>query len=203
MPLLDSMRVDFDVSGLMKQVKNLQQAVQEAVIPATQAAAQVFYDEVKLRATNLADTGNLAASIYQFRVKEEQRPGYATYKVSWRKGRGKTKLGVAKSGEEKAVAALPIAYHGALVEYGYIQRYASYIGSDGQWHTAIRPEKRGTPKPKGRASQAAKDAYYVLRKNGPVQHLPRSFLRSGYEAAKGRAAEAFLIEMNRRMDQPL
>ena len=201
MALRDSVRINFDTKGLMAQVKNLKQAIEEAVIPATQAAAQVFYDEVKLRATNLSDTGNLAASIYQYRVKEEQRPGHATYKVSWRKGRGKTKLGVADSAEDKAVKSLPIAYHGILVEYGYIQRYASYVGSDGNWYTAIRAEKRGTPKPKSRASQAVKDAYYVLRKGGPVQHAPRSFLRSGYEAAKGLAMQAFIAEMNQRVEQ--
>lgn len=193
MPKLAEFSVSFNLPAVLDQTDYLRHLVEQAVVPATQAGAEVFYKEVKSRAQGFANTGNLARSIYQYRSKDEQRPGHAQYKISWRKG-GKKK-------DEAAPSGLPIASHGVLVEYGYIQRYASYIGSDGQWYTAIRPEMRGKPAPKRRASQAEKDKYYVLRKGGPVQWLPRSFLRAGFEAAKGRAVEAARMEMMKRINR--
>lgn len=197
MPKLAEFKVSFNLAAVEKQTDYLRQLVTKSVVVATQAGAQVLYDEVRRRAAGFADTGTLARSIYQYRNKDEQRPGHAQYKISWRKG-GKKKD--ASASENKAMSALPIAAHGALVEYGYIQRYASYVGSDGNWYTAIRPEMRNKPRPKGRASQAAKDAYYVPRKGGPVQWLPRSFLRAGYEAAKGRALDAARMEMQKQIN---
>ena len=200
MAKLMEFKVSFDLPSIKAQTERMRQIVENSVVFATQAGAQVFYDEVKTRAYAISDSARLASSIYQYRVKEEQRPGYAQYKISWRKGKSKTRLGVVKTDGEKAIDKLPIAAHGQLIEYGYIQRYASYVGSDGQWHTAVRPEMRGKPKPKRNASLAVKDAYYVLRKGGPVQHAPRSFLRAGYEAAKGRALEAARKAMQKRID---
>ena len=197
MPKLAEFSVSFNLPAIQKQTDYLRHLVETSVVAATQAGAQVFYDEVKTRAGAFANNGNLAASIYQYRNKDEQRPGHAQYKISWRKG-GKKKD--ANKDANAAMAGLPIAYHGQLVEYGYIQRYASYVGSDGQWYTAVRPEMRGKPAPKKRASQAVKDAYYVPRKGGPVQHAPRSFLRAGYEAAKGRAVDAARMEMMKRIN---
>ncbi|MBV2184457.1 MAG: hypothetical protein KUL88_07955, partial [Rhizobium sp.] len=69
------------------------------------------------------------------------------------------------------------APHGHLLEYGHVQRYAVFIGKDGKWHTAIRPEKLGTPKPRRNASQAEKDAYYLPRKGGPRFVAARPFVR--------------------------
>jgi hypothetical protein len=197
MPKLAEFSVSFNLPEIQKQTDYLRHLVETSVVAATQAGAQVFYDEVKGRAQSLANTGNLARSIYQYRNKDEQRPGHAQYKISWRKG-GKKKD--ANKDANAAMSGLPIAAHGQLVEYGYLQRYASYIGSDGQWYTAIRPEMRSKPAPKRSASQAVKDAYYVPRKGGPVQWLPRSFLRAGYEAAKGRAVEAARMEMMKRIN---
>lgn len=197
MPKLAEFKVSFNLPAIQEQTDYLRHVIESSVIAATQAGAQVFYDEVKGRAAGLANTGSLARSIYQYRNKEEKRPGHAQYKISWRKG-GKKKD--ASASENQAMAGLPIAAHGQLVEYGYIQRYASYVGSDGQWHTAVRPSMRGKPAPKRSASQAAKDAYYVPRPGGPVQHLPRSFLRAGYEAAKSRAVEAARMEMIKRIN---
>ena len=193
MPKLAEFSVSFNLPALEAQTDYLRQIVLNSVVAATQAGAQVFYDEVKSRAQGLANTGTLARSIYQWRNKDEQRPGHAQYKISWRKG-GKTK------DDASAPSGLPIAAHGVLVEYGYLQRYASYVGSDGHWYTAVRPEMRNKPAPKRRASQAVKDAYYVPRKGGPVQWLPRSFLRSGYEAAKGRALDAARVKMTERIN---
>lgn len=198
MSKLAEFSVSFNLPDVQRQTDYLRQLVINSMTAATQAGAQVFYDEVKSRAARLSDTGNLAASIYQWRNKDDQRPGHAQYKISWRKGSGKAAIKTKGGGEEGA--GLPIAYHGQLVEYGYLQRYASYVGSDGNWYTAIRPEMRGKPAPKRSASQAVKDAYYVPRKGGPVQWLPRSFLRAGYEAAKGRAADAARMEMMKRIN---
>ena len=197
MPKLAEFSVSFNLPEIQRQTDYLRHLVINSMTAATQAGAQVFYDEVKTRAQSLANTGNLARSIYQYRNKDEQRPGHAQYKISWRKG-GKKKD--ANKDANSAMAGLPIAAHGQLVEYGYIQRYASYVGSDGNWYTAIRPEMRGKPAPKRSASQAVKDAYYVPRKGGPVQHLPRSFLRAGYEAAKNRAMDASRMEMEKRIN---
>ena len=192
MPKLLEFKVGFNLPDIQKQTDYLRHLVETSVVAATQAGAQVFYDEVKTRAQGFANTGNLARSIYQYRNKDEQRPGHAQYKISWRKGGKKND---ASKDANVAMAGLPIASHGVLVEYGYIQRYASYVGSDGNWYTAVRPEMRGKPRPKSRATPAVKDAYYVLRPGGPVQWLPRSFLRAGYEAAKGRALDAARMKM--------
>lgn len=200
MAKLVSLNVSFNLPSVQAQTDYLRDVVESSVIGATQAGANVFYEEVKGRAAGMADTGSLARSIYQYRNRDEQRPGHSQYKVSWRKG-GKKKN--ASKEESAAMAGLPIAAHGQLVEYGFVQRYASYVGSDGQWHTAVRPSMRGKKAPKRSASQAEKDAYYIPRKGGPVQHLPRSFLRAGYEAAKVRAVEAARLEMTKRINNKM
>ena len=201
MPKLAEFTINFNLPAIEAQTDYLRHIVAEAVIPATQAGAQVFYNEVKSRAAGFADTGTLARSIYQYRNKDEQRPGHAQYKISWRKGGKKTD---ANASENKAMSGLPIAAHGVLVEYGYIQRYASYTGRDGKWYTRRKPGVKGTiPKYKGTRAgrQAHYDKYYQLRPGGPVQWLPRSFLRAGYEAAKGKALEAARAEMMKRINK--
>lgn len=60
---------------------------------------------------------------------------------------------------------------------------------NGEWYTVKRPGVTGKP-PGRKASQAQKDAYWMPRKDGPVYWLPKSFLRSGYEAAKEKAVQA-------------
>lgn len=199
MPKLAEFKVSFNLPAIQEQTDYLRHVIESSVIAATQAGAQVFYDEVKGRAAGLANTGSLARSIYQYRNKEEKRPGHAQYKISWRKG-GKKRD--ASASENEAMKGLPIASHGVLVEYGYLQRYASYE-RNGKWYTAVRPEMRGKPAPKRSASQAAKDAYYLPRPGGPVQWLPRSFLRAGFEAAKVRAVEAARLEMTKRINAKL
>jgi len=73
------------------------------------------------------------------------------------------------------------------------------IGKDGKWHTAIRPDKRGTKKPSRRASQAEKDAYYVLRPGGSVQWMGKSFLRGALDKS-GAAQEAIKTEFFKRLN---
>ena len=191
------LRVDFDLAGITTQVDKLRDVIQGAIRPAAQAAAQVFYDEVKLRAGRNKDLGNLAASIYQKYVTYQGSEWlYARYHISWRKGLYRPSV---KKPQRGGWGGLPIAYHGQLIEYGWVQRYATYMDKKGNWWTAVRPEMRGKPKPKRRAPQAVKDAYYVLRKGGPIQHPPRSFLRASYEAKKVEAAAAADREMQERI----
>jgi hypothetical protein len=129
-----------------------------AARPAAQAGAQVFYDQMKSNVRRLGKvSGNLDSAVYQAYSKRNSRKGVAVYHVSWNARK---------------------APHGHLLENGFIQRYASYVGKDGKWYTAVRPAMRGKPAPNSRASQAVKDAYYVLRKGGPIQHPAKAFARN-------------------------
>ena len=86
------LKLEFDLEGLTSQVDKLAEVIQGSIRPAAQAAAQVFYDEVKLRAGRNKDSGNLAASIYQKYVTYEGSERlYARYHISWRKGISKKK----------------------------------------------------------------------------------------------------------------
>ena len=189
--------VKFDSAALDRTFEGMNAAIQGAIRPAAAAGAKVFYDEVKLRAgKNDKGTGNgtLAASIYQKFIPELSLEGHrARYHISWRKGTSKQANADRKAGK----AGLPIAYHGALIEYGWVQRYKTYE-ENGVWYTAVRPEMRGQPKPKRSAPQSVKDKYYVLR-DTPIQHAPRSFLRGSYEAKKAEAVAAVQSELYKRI----
>lgn len=161
-----------DLSALNEQLGAAQEDVERAARPAAQAGAEVLYRAVKRNVAALGEkTGNLYNAIYQAFSERQSWPGHATYEISWNPRK---------------------APHGYLVENGHIQRYASYVGSDGNWYTAVRPEMRGKPKPRRGASQAVKDAYYVLRAGGPVQVPAKAFVRSAASqmAAAQAAAEA-------------
>ena len=186
------LKVEFDMTGLNAQLAAVQAKVKTAIRPAAQAGAQLLYDEVRARVPK--DTGNLMASIYQKHTSSPSADGVlASYAISWRKGRGRG--GVKTLGD--GLAGLPVAFHGQLIEYGWVQRYAMHQGDDGQWYTLVRPSMRNKPPPRGRASQAVKDAYFVLRKGGPIVHAPRSFLRASYEARNTAALAAAKTEFER------
>lgn len=86
-----------------------------AVRPAAQAGAQVLYNAVTANVAALGrKTGNLARSIYQAHSDDKSWYGTETYDVSWNARK---------------------APHGHLVEFGYVQRFERYIGSDGNWYT--------------------------------------------------------------------
>lgn len=130
--------------------------IDQAIRPAAFAGANVLYKEMKGNAERIKKkTGNLSESIYIAYSPEESGEGRATYRVSWN----------AKK-----------APHGGLVEYGHLQRYVTYQRSDGKFVTKAKPGMKGKKKPSGRASQAAKDAYYVLLAN-PVQVAALPFAR--------------------------
>jgi hypothetical protein len=130
-----------DMRGVEAMLLDLTEVTEEAARPAAQAASQVLYEEVKRNVAVIPrKTGNLDSAIYQVFSQDNSSPGRATYHISWNHSK---------------------APHGYLVEMGHIQRYVTYIGKDGQFYTAKRPEARGKPRPSGRASQAAKDAYWM------------------------------------------
>jgi hypothetical protein len=161
-------KIDVDLSGFNELIKDLGEGIEHAIRPAAQAGAQVIYDEAKKNVERIKkNTGNLASSIYQAYDKRASGNQLAAYSVSWN----------AKK-----------APHGQLIEFGHIQRYESYVGRDGKFHTMIRPEKRGQKPPRGRASQAEKDAFYVLRKGGAVQWLAQPFMRPAGDKVEQAAA---------------
>ena len=143
-----------DVSDLNRLIDRMEVDISEAIRPAAQAAAQVFYDEVKRNVGQLkTHTGNLNKSIYQVYNKALSVDGkVAAYDISW----NKTK-----------------APHGWLVERGHLQRYRYYQNAQGQVRPMVRPGMDGRKKPSKRASQATKDAYYVTLPS-PIQ-ISRSY----------------------------
>lgn len=159
-----------DTSGFESLLNDLGVAAEEAVRPAAQAGAQVLYDAVKGNVSRIGRvSGNLAASIYQAYSQTNSGPLTATYHVSW----NHTK-----------------APHGGLVEFGHWQRYQIVRTKGGMLVTAVRPEKAGQSKPRRRASQAEKDAYYVPRPGGPVYVPGKAFMRGALATHSAQALEA-------------
>ena len=167
-------RVDLD--SLNMRLEQDADTLERAARPAAQAGAQVLYIEARRNAMAIRrKTGNLASSIYQAYSERNSGAGHAVYHVSWNAKR---------------------ARHGHLIEWGHIQRYVTYVGSDGNFYTAIRPSMRGKPRPKRRASQAIKDAYYVTLPT-PKQVAAIPFMRRA--AAKGAEAEGAMVAEIMRM----
>lgn len=167
-----------DTRAFDAYIDELEEGIEEAVRPAAQAAAQVLYDAVKQNVASLGrKSGNLDKSIYQAFSPEESRPGSSVYRISWNH---------------------LTAPHGRLIELGYIQRYASYVGKDGKWYTAVRRGVKGkVAKPGRRATQAQKDAYYVPLP-APRQIPPKAFLRQA-QSVFPKALDAMETEFLRRL----
>jgi hypothetical protein len=180
-----------DMGSVNAMLARIEGDIQKAVRPAAQAAAEVLYQAVLKNVDAIGNvTGNLRNSIYQAfsedKSKEAPSGGYqrATYHVSWNASK---------------------APHAQLIEYGHIQRYAVNLSKDGHWYTVVRPQHRAdkrtgkqrTPPPKRNASQAEKDAYYVLRPGGPQQISAKPFLRPAYyqQGAAIEAAKAKLLDV--------
>lgn len=173
----NTLTVKANLTGLKQMLGTIAQDIDEAIRPASQAAAQVFYDEVKRNIRSIGKkTGNLERSIYQVYSKDNSNPKKATYHISWN---------------------TRVAPHGQLIEYGHVQRYMAYINAQGEWKTAIRPSKQGTPKPSRRASQAVKDAYYVPRPGGPQFVAAKPFIRPALDKTPQAlaAAEAVIYKI--------
>jgi hypothetical protein len=164
-----------NLSSLNAMLGEMGDLAEEAARPAAQAAAQVLADEMLSNVQRIRRvTGNLESAIYQVYSKDHSGPGHATYHVSWNHRK---------------------APHGGLVEFGHIQRYVSFVGSDGKWYTAIRSGMRGKRRPARGASQAAKDAYYVTLPE-PKQIAAQPFARpaAGKFPEATAAAEEKLLE---------
>lgn len=152
-----TLNIALDLSGLNSYIDLLGNKAAEAIRPAAQAAAQVLHDEAKANVRKIGrKTGNLESSIYQAYSQQNSNERRAVYQVSWNPRK---------------------APHAHLVEYGHIQRYVVYMRRDGKFVTKIRPGMKGKKKPGRKASQAAKDAYYVPLPQ-PVQVAARPFMRT-------------------------
>jgi hypothetical protein len=175
--------IPIDLSSFDELISAIEDDVAAAVRPAAQAGAEVFYQAVLKNVNAIGKvTGSLAGSIYQKYSEDKSGPGRAVYHVSWR-----TSDAALDANGQRIRTGLPTAPHGHLIEFGHIQRYAVHLGEDGLWHTLVRPSMRGKPRPKSKASQAVKDAYYVLRPGGPKQVGARPFMRPAFY----RQGEAF------------
>lgn len=154
---MPSFSMKADIDRLLQEVNGMEARAEEAARPAAQAAAQVLYDAVKANVARIKKhTGNLDRGIYQAFSIDNSGPGRATYHISWNARR---------------------APHGHLVEYGHMQRYVYYQDEQGHVRPMVRPEAQGKPKPKQRAPQSVKDAYYVPLPGGPRLVAARPFIR--------------------------
>jgi hypothetical protein len=162
-----TIKIVVDTRRLQRKLKDIWEQGELAARPAAQAGAQVFYDEVKLRAPVSEaphffygrvskdggtrtiypfDPGDLKKSIYQTFSKDNSNKTRATYHIAWNH------------------QTVP---YGFMVEFGHIQTRKVYIGSDGLWYTS-------------------KD----LLDDGPKVVKPRPFLRPSADAMRGEAIEA-------------
>lgn len=194
------LKVDFDTAPLLAKIDGIEEKIKKAIRPAAFAGSDVLYKEVRHRALAIGGSKRLQAAIYQKFVIDSKGGVLgesATYHISWRKGHSQSnKKGQAGEG------ALPMTTIGFWIEFGRWQRYMVRTDKNGEWYTVKRPGVTGKP-PGRKASQAQKDAYWMPRKDGPVYWLPKSFLRSGYEAAKEKAVQAARDRMKEFIQEAL
>lgn len=145
------------VAGIADYLDRMGDTVENAIRPMAQAGAQVFYDRVKLNVAGIGKvSGNLDRAIYQAYMPESSEDGKrALYRVSWNYIK---------------------APHGRLLEWGWVQRWKSYVGRDGNWYTR-------------------KEAPLET----PVQHPGRAFIRRA-QAALPEAQEAMKSELFKRLE---
>jgi hypothetical protein len=172
--------LNLNLAGLQAMAAELGEAADAAARPAAQAAAEVYYQEVKKNVAALGKrTGNLANSIYQAYSADNSAPGLATYHISWNARK---------------------APHGQLVEYGHLQRYEYYKDEQGRVRPRVRPEMMGKPRPRSNGrNRAALDAYYVTLPT-PKQVPAKSFIRRA-ESAAPRAIQAATDVLLRHLAQ--
>lgn len=175
-----SFSIGADTSGLEDFLDALGDAAEEAVRPAAQAGIQVLYDQIKVNVASLGRlTGNLESSIYQYYSDEKSKQGLsAVYHASWN--------------HQKAP-------HGQLLEFGWLQRYRYYQDNQGRVRPMVRPGMEGKPRPKRRASQAEKDAYYVTLPS--PRWMPGHWFVSRAADSMERAYQAAQAELLKHIDQ--
>lgn len=175
-----SFSIGADTSGLEDFLDALGDAAEEAVRPAAQAGIQVLYDQIKVNVASLGRlTGNLDSSIYQYYSDEKSKQGQsAVYHASWNHKK---------------------APHGQLLEFGWLQRYRYYQDNLGRVRPMVRPGMEGKPRPKRRASQAEKDAYYVTLPS--PRWMPGHWFVSRAADSMERAYQAAQAQLLQRIDQ--
>lgn len=144
------------INGIADMLDKMGDAVKEAIRPVAYAGAKVIYDRVKMNVAGIGKvTGNLDNSIYHAFMPEHSEEGKsAMYRISWNVNK---------------------APHGRLLEYGWVQKYTSYINSKGEWKT---DKNRPLAVPK--------------------QHPGYAFIRRSY-AALPEAQSAMGEELNKRL----
>jgi hypothetical protein len=195
------LKADFDLGPILSKMGDLEEKIKASIRPAAFAGSNVFYKEVRTRALTVGGSRSLQSAVYQKFVVDSASGATgesATYHISWRKQREKTNVKKASTGD-----SLPYSTIGFWIEFGRLQRYMVRTDKNGDWYTVARPGMKGKPKPGREASQATKDAYWMPRKDGPVFILPKSFLRSSYEAKKGEAVKAVQDRMKELMKEAL
>lgn len=175
-----SFSIGADTAGLEGFLDALGEAAEEAVRPAAQAGIQVLYDQIKVNVVSLGRlTGNLESSIYQYYSDEKSKQGQsAVYHASWNHKK---------------------APHGQLLEFGWLQRYRYYQDNLGRVRPMVRPGMEGKPRPKRRASQAEKDAYYVTLPS--PRWMPGHWFVSRAADSMERAYQAAQAQLLQRIDQ--
>lgn len=173
-----SLTIEVDTQDLSEFFRRLGEATAEAVRPAAQAGTQVVYDKVRQNVNNIRSlTGNLKNSIYQVYSVSLSEPGKsAYYEVSWNYKK---------------------APHGILVHFGHLVRYEYYQDDQGNVRPKVRPDKIGTPKPRGR-NRAALDAYYVTLPQ-PYRTTPQPFIYDAFSVFPA-ARDAMMAELIRRIN---
>lgn len=161
-----TIKIVVDTHRVKRKLRDIFEKGEQAVRPAAQAGAQVFYDEVVMRAPVSEaphffygkaskdgtrtiypfQPGDLKRSVYQVFSKDNSTQSKATYHIAWNH------------------QEVP---YGFMVEFGHIQTRKAYLGSDGFWYT----------------SQA-------LLEGGPKIVGPTPFLRPSFDARLGDAREA-------------
>jgi hypothetical protein len=164
--------------------------VAEAVRPAAQAAAQVFYDEVRSNVDRLrrhtARTkgskapGVLKDSIYQVFSKDNSGRMVSEYHVSWNHRK---------------------APHGHLIEYGHMQPYQYYIDKQGNFHTAVKPKmlKKYMERYYGKTVPKHLRDKYFIRLPVPIQVPAYPFIRPAFlkaQEAYDKATKIILAAVN-------
>lgn len=127
----DAITIKWDSAGCDAWLDGLEQQAKAAARPAAQAGAQVLYNEVKrrvpvadaphvLKSGRVIQPGALDKSIYQVYSEDHSNAldGRAVYHVSYNARK---------------------APHGALVEFGHVQKRAVFRGKDGRWYTSKTP----------------------------------------------------------------
>lgn len=147
--------IKVNAAELLADMDAFADQAEAAARPAAQAAAQVYYDEVRANVGKLKrHTGNLASSIYQAYSRDNSNGGRAVYHVSWNARK---------------------APHGHLVEFGHLQRYE--VSFDRETNRFITHKDRPLPTPKLVAARSFVRSAGVAKSAAALDAAQAVFLR--------------------------